>query len=391
MRKILLLTLCLCLLVSPALGETAGEQEALSRTELIAWRAALLQTLKTLPVQNNPSETNDPNGSDTWLYAYDFGMVELGRESLEGEGNPIESVEVLTTGVSCPRDVEVGDTLETVLAAYPNENPTLSGDASYAALYVREDGTLEDGNGWGWVLRRGSTVDCVQYAASAPAEGLPGYREEVTVRYLIENGVVASIQISGFDQLISDAESLANLASVQEISAVSTYTPSGEPVSGGPFAAADLSFDGLDFTAAPETFQAVLGAPLSDETSADGAVRTLTYAGALVECVQVDGQWRASALLAMQAGVPGPRGVVVGDALEGVLTRFGADAQTLSGATVPLYGEAGEGDWGLLSDGEGGSRVAEYVCVTDEGTYGLRMTFFDGVMSEYLLYRQEGA
>lgn len=140
MRKILLLTLCLCLLVSPALGATAGEQEALSRTELIAWRAALLQTLKTLPVQNNPSETNDPNGSDTWLYAYDFGMVELGRESLEGEGNPIESVEVLTTGVSCPRDVEVGDTLETVLAAYPNENPTLSGDASYAALYVREDG-----------------------------------------------------------------------------------------------------------------------------------------------------------------------------------------------------------------------------------------------------------
>ena len=83
--------------------------------------------------------------------------------------------------------------------------------------------------------------------------------------------------------------------------------------------------------------------------------------------------------------------MVVGDALEGVLTRFGADAQTLSGATVPLYGEAGEGDWGLLSDGEGGSRVAEYVCVTDEGTYGLRVTFFDGVMSEYLLYRQEGA
>lgn len=357
MRRACLLLLVLCLAVPQLAGASA---EPLQAAELLAWRESFWQTMQTLPVLNDPSVTHDQAAGETWLYAFSFGMALMTSPSLaDGDASALLEAEILTVDVACPRGLRVGATQADVLAAYPNDNPSLQGSTGYAALYVNAPDANGAG-GWGWLIRRNQRAEALSYTALAPAQGMEGFRQEYTVTYVLVEGVVDSIVVSGFGNLLTAAQSNANLAAVQDVLAASAFSPSEGAQDA--FAGDDLQFAGLSFlTATPDRAIAALGTPQSDETDEAQGLRTLIYAGALLEFSMASGQWTASALLVTDDVVDGPRGLRVGDTYLSVIDRFGEGAQT-EPLTYTYTDEAGI-------------------------SYAFACSFVDGILTEYLLYR----
>lgn len=351
MRRVLMLLLCLCLLGTCAIAEET--RQPLSMEELLAWRDSVWQTMKSAELANDPLLTNDPEAADTWLYEVPFGIAVLTENTLDAEQNPLAEIEILTDEVACPRGIVVGSTLQAVLDAYPNANPELSGSASWAALYVDEN------EGWGWLLRHNQTAQGVEYIVSEADATLEGFYRELSLMYVVDAGQVVAIRASGFDDLVSAEEHEANLYTLHEIVAADTFSLQGQEGTAS-LRAKDLTYGGIDFTtASPEDCIEILGAPQEDTQEAQ--LRTLTYASALIESTQVDGKWRLSAILVMDGDLPGPKGLHIGDTLESVLERFGdADMED-----------------GLM-----------YRCEDADGNeYALSCSFYEGILTEYLLYR----
>ncbi|GHU82464.1 hypothetical protein FACS1894196_0820 [Clostridia bacterium] len=357
-RPCLLLCLLCLALACPALAE---QPAPLGADELFAYRDAVRDALQALPIENDPSVTHDPDGADTWLFAFLFGLAELSGPSVSAADSRLVSIEILSDGLRCPRGIALGDPLAAVLAAYPNDNPALTGDAAYAALYVRPQ--LPDAQtGWAWLLRRGAEADCAQYAVSLPAPGMDGFRLDLNVLYVLREGRVASVRVTGFDSLIGDAENLANLSAARDIAGRDTYAPSA---SGGAFAPADFTFCGIDLREAnAQAFADAFGAPLADTREAS-APRTLVYAGFLAELSAQSGG--VTALLCTDAALSGPRGLRVGEALPDALARFGGEA---TGVAVLEGGEVEQ----TFECGDASGRV-----------YLLTLTFRDDILIEYLL------
>lgn len=357
MRRVCLFLFILCLAVSASAG---AAPQPLQASEVLAWRNALWDALGSMLVINNPASTHDQVSGETWLYEFPFGMALLTSPSLDSDVSALVEAEILTDAVSCPRGLRVGALQADVLAAYPNENPDLQGDTGYAALYANAADATGTA-GWGWLIRRNQQADAISYTASVPAQGMEGFRQEYTVIYVFADGVVDSIVITGFGNLLTAAESDANLAAVQDIRAKSAYTSNAE--SGAAFAQSDLQFAGLSFvSASPEDVMAVLGTPQSDTTEEGQGVRTLIYADALIEYASQGGVWTPAAVLVAADSIAGPRNLRVGDTYESVIARFG---------------EGEQGD------------VLSYA-YTDAGgqRYEMACAFVDGILTEYLFYRQ---
>jgi len=366
MRKTLWCFLLLLLWAVPPAARAEGGP--LTAAELYAWREDVYQAMLAAGAADEAGKAHDPE-ADTWLFSFPFGVADLTGPALYPEENLIAGVEVLTDALPCPRGVRVGDPYQAVLAAYANDNPSLAGDAAYAALYVRADGELDEGSGFGWLLRRGQAVSCVQYAVALPARGLDGFRLDLNLRYIITEGRVSSIRADGFRELITDAESLANLTAILDIAAKGDFTPAdAQEAALGPLTAADLTVWGLPVFTASEDLISRLGKPDLDEYNETDGVRTLVYEGALVECILQDGVWRVGAVLVNGGTLPGPRGVCVGDTLPSVLARFGGDA---SGLTL-----AGDGD-----------RSLTYRCEQDGVAFAFTCMFHGDTLVEYLLHR----
>lgn len=357
-RLSLICLLCLCLGTPAAHAAPAP----LSGPELLAWRDGLWAALLETPVVNDPAATNDPDGADTWLFAFGFGVAELTEPALDSDENPIASVEIDTSAVPCPRGLAVGDTLEAVLAAYPNENPALQGDGDYAALYLYP--AQADGDAaWGWLARQNRTVWSVVYTVSTPAPGMQGFRQEYSLAYIIDDGHVAGIRAEGFDTLLTDAESLANAEAVAVIAQGDGYE-AALPASGAAFSAGDLTVMDMDFGAiAPEDVQARLGDPLGDSTDALAGIRTITYPDLLLEFTQTADGWQLDAAAVSAGSKSGPRGLRIGDTRASVVAQFG-DSE----------------------DDE--ENMLFYTCEDAQGNrYALACQIAEGLVSEYILYR----
>lgn len=350
-----LLAACLLAALLPVRAFAETLAVPITTAELSAWRDAALETMRGQPVLNNPEMTHDPNIADTWLYAFSFGMAELTEPQLFAPRNQLASVELLTDFMRCPRGIAVGDPMEAVLAAYPNENEAFAGDRSYAALYLREGGEDE---GYGLLLRNGQTPECLQYVAASPASGMPDFFTVNTVSYVLDDGRVSSIRVEGLVNLVSDFEKNANFSSARGMLGRGDYIP--EALESGPFEARDLFFSGLSFTTATQAdCQRLFGEPLSYR-DADG-VRTMTYPELVVECDVTGGSERVDALAVMGGQLQGPRGIRVGDTQKSVVARFGGDpADTLT-----------------------------YTCLDADGQYyTLKCTFFAGLLTEFFVSRQ---
>ena len=355
LRRGILLLLCLSLM----LGQAAlSEATPLSSEEMLSFRDWLYTKMQNSPVENDPQETYDPSVSETWLYAFSFGVAEVTGPTLDAEESSLVEVEIFTEEVACPRGIVVGDPLDKVLSSYLNENTQLAGNASYASLYGFE-GDAE--NGWGWLLRRSQTVEGVEYTASIPAAGMEGYRQDITLLYIITDGIVSGIRASGFDALVPEEESRADLAAVREIAQLNAYVPSESDLMIG-LSADDLQVNGISFvSASPEDCIAVLGTPMEDTMDSNQLVCTLTYADVLIESVQVEGTWKLAAILVSNGELSGPKGLHIGDTLESVKDRFGD----------------GDAEDGLV-----------YQCADEAGNlYALSCSFFGNALTEYLLYR----
>lgn len=355
MRRILIGIICLCLLMGAFAHAQAG---ALSAAEMTTWLDSLWARLQNEVVQNDPETSFDETAAAQWMYIYDFAIADLYEKMEEADENPIAEVELLTDGAACPRGITVGMPLDAVLAAYPNENPDLSGTTSYAALYTVEDGGTY---GWGWIMRQNQLVSAVEYAVSVPVQGMDGYRQVYTLLYIIDKDMVSSIRAGGFDALVTTEESQASLQSMKELMTDDSYLPTVMAD------AADLSADTLTVASLPflttsvDALVAALGAPLDDSINDRQTVRTVTYEDILIEAMGGVDAWKLEAVLVTGDTVEGPGGIRVGDTMAFVLERLGP----------------GDTEDGLMYD------------FTDDAgnSYILMCTFYEEVLTEYLLYR----
>lgn len=357
LRRAIPLLLCLCLLSTSALATESATP--LTAEELYAWRDSLWENVRTQAAENDPAVTNDPGADDVWLFAYPLGMVTATAPTMDAPENPIAEVELLSPDVVCPRGLRVGDAVADVLAAYANDNPELTGTERYAALYTQSgDGT----SGWGWLMRRNQSIDAVEYVIAMPEAGMEGFAQALSVFYVISGGIVSSIRVGGFGSLLALDEVSADATAVREIAEEKSYSPAIEYGEASPFTATDLVFSGIAFeTATPDDVIATLGTPESDAVDETGAIRTLTYAYALAESMQDDGAWRLEAILVTDSGLAGPRDLRVGDSLQSVYDRLG-------------YGDTED--------------ALIYQCIGENGEiYALSCSFFDDVLTEYLVYR----
>lgn len=352
----LVLSIIWVLGASGALAEAATEP--LGTAEMLAWRDGVWATLAAAQVINDPSATNDPDGSGIWLFEYEAAIMELTEPSLEGGAESVVEIELMTGAIACPRGIVVGDSLERVLSAYPNENPELAGDPGAAVLYA--DAT----DGWGWLIRRGQEVDSVAYTVIEASEDLDGHYRELTLLYLIEEGQVSAIRGSGFSSLVSQDELALTRIAIEEMAGAKAYTPSGAQTEEGQsnLAVEDLTFGGILFKdATPERMAAQLGTPTSDTVNDAAGVRTITYEGLLMEFLPADGAWQLAALLVSETELEGPKGLRPGDTLEEVR--------------------------GLLGQGTLDGQLF-YRCTGADGQeYVLACTFQDNTLIEYLVYR----
>lgn len=351
---------CLCLLILLLPLFAPAEPGPLSAAELLAWREDIWDLMTRMEPQNDPAATFDPEGEERFLFAYSFGTAEvLSPEVTEGAAEGLAEAEVVTKTVACPRGIAVGDSLERVLAAYPNENAALAGDRAYAALYTRGEAAGE--SGWGWVLRNGQAVECVQYAVACPAEGMEGYYLDLNLWYIMGGGRVTAIRATGFSDLITGEEAAANLEAARDIAGRADFVPdiSTAQADGHPLSPEDMSFAGFALAEATrdDVIQA-LGEPLSEALDGTGYVSTLEYPGALVEFFEQEGRWRLRAILVTGDTLLGPRGIQIGDSTEQVAALFGGAAEDR----------------------------AVYACEDDAGrTYTLSCTFYRGTLMEYLV------
>lgn len=349
-RRALMLVMCLCLMIPSAMAAPAP----LGQQEMTEWRDAMWETMKGADMVSVPSQMRDSAQTETWLYEFTFGIGTLSEAIAEAAENPVAEVEIITDDIACPRGIVVGDSLQKVLDAYPNENIELTGDASYAVLYT------EAAQGWGWLLRRNQTIEGVEYVVAVPAE-MQGFYQEISLLYVVSHGQVTAIRASGFDELITAEEHEANLFTVENIAKVDTFSQQAQDAETG-LKAADLTFAGLSFvTATPEDCIAALGAPLEDVTTTSPDLRTLTYGDVLIESTQRDGAWRLAAVLVTAGDMAGPKDLRIGDTLESVFGRFGE----------------GDTEDSLM-----------YRCTDEQGNeYAISCSFFGDVLTEYLIYR----
>ncbi|MEG0766075.1 MAG: hypothetical protein RR482_00020 [Clostridia bacterium] len=394
MRKYCMLLL-VGLLIFPAVHAKAAPPAPLSMQELASWRNVLYTQLRDATPTNDPVDTYDPQAGDVYLFTFPFGTADVASPTFDTPGNPVLGIELLTDAFADPRGLRVGDSVQTVLAAYPNDNPSLTGDARYAALYAHDVQDKTHTLAWGWLLREKDAVQSLQYDVSV--RQTDGTYLDVGLLYVIHDGQVSAIRLYGFDSAITEEEATANLHSVQEIAQRTSFTPGkiSSVETATRFGLDDLLFSDLNFlTATPESIRALLGAPQEERTLKEGEqLFLMTYPDALFE-FSLDAQngARLRAVLVHMSTLLGPRGLRVGDTFGDVLDRFYRAWSGEDGDQIPLYGTLDTPPFGFLTYEAGGDITLRYAFPhTDAGrtqTYVLHLSFQNQTLREYLLYIQ---
>ena len=261
------------------------------------------------------------------------------------------------------RGIVPGSLFEDALAAYPLDNPGLTGAYDEAALYI--SGVLPDPVRCGILARDGSRPAAIQHSLYT----VDGDAAEVwSVGFLFEDGAVDSVY-AGVQADTADGvrECVAQASALQENRAYSAYRAE-EPE---PLAREDLLFVNrggrLDFVGAGEdALTALLGSPEADTwEQEDGAyLRTLEWEG-VTAALRYDAQkqnGRLVSLLVYGDALEGPRGLHMNDTIESALDRFP---------------EMAEGD---LAVGEQSVTAAFTASLEDGGAVALTLDFVDGLL-----------
>ena len=370
MKKILAVLLC-CLLLPAALAEPAYEESApLSYEELQIYLSALpAEALKAGEIALEKTDKGD-------LIAHTaVGELTIADEALSE--NTAVLAAVLSPECACPRGLVIGDTLEMLLATYPNDNENLDGTYFDAALYITGE---KPETICGFLLRSGQRVEQVVHTVYH-------WQEDGVVRcgveYTLDQGVITGIRVFGMDDLLDEAtalERIADCAELQEMSGYFAFPTSEYGLDLTPFEREDLLLDGQDLVdmtveGAVEAF----GATPVDEWMEDttGEYRRLRQWDGLTMVFAYDSQkafLQLDSVIVNGENVEGPRGVRVGDSMISVINRF---LHNEGGATengILLYGDGENAPFGVVAYSENTATIT-YTQALDEQTVIWQMTF----------------
>lgn len=385
MKKFLsvLLAFALLLAVCPVSAEEAPAEENAPVTyeELEMYLDALRDAVLENAEGDLIAET-DENGVNT--VASDLAVLTIADETL-GSSSAVLAAK-LGVNQPCPRGVRVGDTLESILAVYPCDNPTLLGSYYDAALYMAGE---KPEAAAGWLLRDGQRATQAVYAVYRWAdEGVIA----CGVRFDMDQGTVTGIEVFGMDNVIPEEEALQAIDEVASMQEIGEYFAYPQSVTGDTamFEREDLVFAGLDLTDLDmEKAIAALGEPYVDDWAQDsngGYLRTRQWESvSMVFNYDADKKFISLDSLSVTGeDIEGPRGVRVGDMMETVMNRFHFGSFTpLEGGTA-LYGDGENAPYGVLSYGENTVTLTYTVSPAEGQTVLWLLTFSGGELQEMI-------
>jgi hypothetical protein len=393
-----LIAFTLSLVALPALADDAG---VLTEGELSNWINQVLAETRGQQPQNAPVG-EESRTEDGYAFLYPSATLYYDKPVLDG-ASVLHGFAITDEAAVTPRGIRLGSPVETLIAAYGWQNHELFGDGSLAVFYQLSQ--LPGGAYWSWAgLDEGgiSSVRCAVHAAF----GTEGMYTDAGILYQVQSGVVTSINVYGLDQQITLAEVESNLRAVTAVqasisgdagmntavSAAGNFVKSEAPA----FYSGDLAFEGIDFLTLDEKgAEATFGAPQQETWVPDGTsgwFYTADFGGLTLTFVLDANKQNArlESLNILREGVPGPRGILIGDTLDSVLARFQSDGtgETLETEAL-LYGDGQTPPYGALALLDGAATL-RYVTQADDGgimrEVTLRLSFVGGQLKDMLLY-----
>ncbi|MCL2811237.1 MAG: hypothetical protein FWD25_05025 [Clostridia bacterium] len=381
-KKICAMALVIYLICLAAFA--AGEVLPATHAELLQWRDEIWAQTRHLPVYNDPLNTYDPTGSATYLIQLESYTVESISPTLDVEENPILSVTFNDTHAQGPRGTGLGMWAEEILAAYPNDNPALIGNQEFAALYVSDAA-------WGLVMRDHRGLLNIEY-------GLADGFDCIILSYVIADGQVSDMRVSGFSETISPEELSERIAMVRGVAADNSFDPETAmlpPLHAEMFHPGDLVFSGLDFLNETEQSMYLKEVEQSLYMSRFDGDPGLEI-GFMARRFEGE-DMRLESLRITDPKFEGPRGLRVGDPLLEALTRFRSEDPAYQGPLTILYapGETmKQPPFGLLEmHADGGATItyATPVPGDEDEAVMLQITVEDLHITElYISYRWKG-
>ena len=383
--------LVLTLLAAPACADEAG---VLTEAELNAWLNPLLRSTANVQPINAPVG-EDALTEDGYAFLYDSATLYYNKPVLDAQ-SVLGAVAVTSEALDMPRGIRLGAPAEMLMTAYGWQNPALSGDESFAPLYVLD--RLPEAAYWALAQRSGDQLLSVQCAIHA-RQGDGRYTDS-GVLYTVQNGVVSAIRVYGLSAAIDLATVQSNLLAVGDGKPAGTSkAAAGVTIasSAEPFGKSDLQFSRMDFLTLTEKGAGVLfGQASEDRWVQDDQGRwlhTLSYPGAsLVFASDADrNNARLDSLTLSGDGLSGPRGLRAGMSPEEALALFRCDGNgATAGDTALLYGDGRTPPFGTLErNGEDSTlRYAAAVTGADGASrnIALHLTFTQGRLAELMLY-----
>ena len=370
MKKLIVLLLCLTLLFPSALAVEVEESAPLSYEELQLY----LATLPAAALQSPFSCKTGDNGlvtADT-----DAGLLTIQEETLAEDSVVTEAR--LSVHQEGPRGLFLGDTLNMVLAAHPNDNPELFGSKFDAALYITGE---KPEVVCGYLLRDGQRVTQVTHMIYHWLEN--GNVIRCGVDYTLDQNTLIGIRVFGMQDEIDESTALQEIddcATMQECSEYRAYPQSEAGDELAPFEREDLYFSGLDLLELTyEDAIAVLGdSPVDDwmEDSTGNYLRLRQWDEiSLLFDYSAQKQFKGlNTVIITGEGIEGPRGVRVGDAMETVLYRFLHDQGGTDETGILLYGDGQNPPYGVCAYSEETATLT-YTQTVSEKTFIWQMTF----------------
>ncbi len=386
-----MLCLLLALMLCPIALAEENSANMLGYGELTAFAADYIaRALEDQPL-NVPAENPTPEGYE---YIYPFATLYADTPTL-GADSVVSAIVLTDEEEKGPRGVQVGSTLDAVLAAYYTENENLSGTKESAVLYASD--FLPESAAWGQVLRDGQRIKTVQYAVHEQlAAGGDGYTDAGVI-YTMADNRVAALRVYGLNSRASLEDVNAVMFTLMMDALYSSYTRVPFSYDGSeltPFGAEDLVFSGLDFLAlTPDSAIALLGEPMSDtwvDNGGEGYIRVQKFAGCELTWL-FDGdktQGKIYMLEILVDGLEGPRGVRVGDSFASVYNRFrNGEGEYQPDGVEMLYGNEKEGAFGEARYEADASATLRYgLYAADHTKIVLEMTFSVMTLSEIRVY-----
>ena len=381
MKRILSILLAAVLAVS-CLTYAFADAEALTRNEMNAWREQLLRD----SLADNRYAAEDI-GNGLYTLTFDWYTLTADTQRLSGATRILKVFFELVPDEDeqTPADIRglrPGDSVEQLLAAWPNENESLAGTREEAVLY--QAGSLPGQASAGVLRRNGQRAEEAVYSLYQMTTNGVSLSK---VTYTLTSGVIDTIEISFDGEMLTLADAQDELAAILDVQATtefSAFLSNGESVEAEVFNLDDLSFSGIEFlSVTPEELVALLGDDYAEEWAEDGdrRIRVMEWhALTAVFVCDADGSLIGIDNLSMDEDLlTGPRDLTVGDTLDVVLSRFRYEATEADGIHTWLYGSVESGEYGVMDSQYPGQAELHYV-LTD-----------GGVRVEMILYVNEGA